>query len=760
MSSVHRSLFAQFAASIAPTPEVVVGADADDDNASTAPSNASSTASLFAGGTREIDVLLRSAKAAIDAKMAQWYERRSVYGFANQADIERTKREEEISKAEDVDQIRVEIGHDIHKWVTCAIKNLDQNEINDRQIRHRMAKYVDRQRKKLEEFGFLMERDASPEMIQWCTLPTADLIMEKVDGRRTSTPVDDLLEKQIDAADNNPQDALLLGSEAANLRPTIPALPRLTSPHAYNAIQEMAQQMEDERKEQEEIVRKQKQQMEEMKEKIDAEVKRKKIQQQKAQKQAQAQAQAQAFNENQRRQEEEAHVRELQQQLALSRKQFEEMRSENERMLERMRDSLQQQIIDSEPNDDFQPVLNRSQKRKTPPKSVRPPRQSRNPFAQEVNDLADIINDPTLPKYAVNAAMDLHHQRRINHLVNDPVTAAISEESTMRRKMMAIQRLAESRPAKKVVSGDPLSYRNLMARFDIAVKDEALDDTQRLFELAHWFEGSVSAMIETYASFPDASAAYQQVRAELDKVFGARCDSVVPIIRQLSSGSVIKDGDHAAHLELFTQLVSADATATTLKQRQLLDRFDYCGIIIEKRLPHLAERWWRRDQEQEMRTGKGFGFDDLKDFVSNATRICAKRENVRNAGVVKSNATDARPSYADATRESPPKQQHSASCKACGSEGHDTVKCPNLINLSYDEKSAHIRQRKICYGCLLPGHTQRRCSEPPTCGKCGKLGHNELFCGWRPQPAASAPAEAATDVPTPLVDLNLSSASE
>ena len=280
MSSVHRSLFAQFAASIAPTPEVVVGADADDDNASTAPSNASSTASLFAGGTREIDVLLRSAKAAIDAKMAQWYERRSVYGFANQADIERTKREEEISKAEDVDQIRVEIGHDIHKWVTCAIKNLDQNEINDRQIRHRMAKYVDRQRKKLEEFSFLMERDASPEMIQWCTLPTADLIMEKVDGRRTSTPVDDLLEKQIDAADNNPQDALLLGSEAANLRPTIPALPRSTSPHAYNAIQEMAQQMEDERKEQEEIVRKQKQQMEEMKEKIDAEVKRKKIQQQ------------------------------------------------------------------------------------------------------------------------------------------------------------------------------------------------------------------------------------------------------------------------------------------------------------------------------------------------------------------------------------------------------------------------------------------------------------------------------------------------
>ena len=164
MSSVHRSLFAQFAASAAHISENVT--DADDDNASMAPSNSSSTASLFAGGTREIDVVLRSAKATIDANMAQWYERRSVYGFANQADIERTNKEEEISKAEDVDQLKVTIGHGIHKWVNHAVKNLDIEDINDRQIRHRMAKYVDRQRAKMDQFGFLMERDASEEMRQ------------------------------------------------------------------------------------------------------------------------------------------------------------------------------------------------------------------------------------------------------------------------------------------------------------------------------------------------------------------------------------------------------------------------------------------------------------------------------------------------------------------------------------------------------------------------------------------------------------------
>ena len=41
---------------------------------------------------------------------------------------------------------------------------------------------------------------------------------------------------------------------------------------------------------------------------------------------------------------------------------------------------------------------------------------------REVDDLTRIIKDPTLPKYAVNMALDLHQRRCANLLVNDPVT--------------------------------------------------------------------------------------------------------------------------------------------------------------------------------------------------------------------------------------------------------------------------------------------------------------------------------------------------
>ena len=64
-----------------------------EDTASLAPSNIGSTVSIFNGGTREIDVFLRTTRAAIDANMTQWYEKRKSLGDTNQAAIQATKDE-------------------------------------------------------------------------------------------------------------------------------------------------------------------------------------------------------------------------------------------------------------------------------------------------------------------------------------------------------------------------------------------------------------------------------------------------------------------------------------------------------------------------------------------------------------------------------------------------------------------------------------------------------------------------------------------
>ena len=115
-SKVHRSLHAQFTASAEASaasgsvhvPEVHVNGamETGDDAASTAPSNISSTVSLFAGGTREVDVYLRSTRTGIDANMAQWLEKRIAFGERSQDQIVTTHNEELIQRAEDIETAR------------------------------------------------------------------------------------------------------------------------------------------------------------------------------------------------------------------------------------------------------------------------------------------------------------------------------------------------------------------------------------------------------------------------------------------------------------------------------------------------------------------------------------------------------------------------------------------------------------------------------------------------------------------------------
>ena len=61
------------------------------------------------------------------------------------------------SDLEDIDALRVIIGNDLITWAMHATTKLSVKDYGDRQIRHRIAKYVDRHRAKVEKYGFIME---------------------------------------------------------------------------------------------------------------------------------------------------------------------------------------------------------------------------------------------------------------------------------------------------------------------------------------------------------------------------------------------------------------------------------------------------------------------------------------------------------------------------------------------------------------------------------------------------------------------------
>ena len=185
-----RSLSQQLEAAAAaqPTPggshqvhEVVVGAVAplpNDDNVSMI-SGASSAASNFAGGDRKIDVYLRETRVIIDAEMRAWRTKVQVFAGRKQADLEALENEEAITAAEDCDQLVRSMGKNLRTWIMTACDNLTTTEPLDKEIRCRIARYVDRKRATFAKIGFIMDKDAAKnlEWQQTCIWPTENYIL-------------------------------------------------------------------------------------------------------------------------------------------------------------------------------------------------------------------------------------------------------------------------------------------------------------------------------------------------------------------------------------------------------------------------------------------------------------------------------------------------------------------------------------------------------------------------------------------------------
>ena len=123
----------------------------------------------------------------------------------------------------------------------------------------------------------------------------------------------------------------------------------------------------------------------------------------------------------------------------------------------------------------------------------------------------------------------------------------------------------------------------------MAIATEGMDARMKVLKLQYWFAGHAGEVVECYASYRDAELGYATARSQLDALFGGNCDSVVPLIRQISQGKQIAEGDYDGHMMLFTSLIKAEATAKQINQEEQLNRRDYIGKIAEGRVKHIAK---------------------------------------------------------------------------------------------------------------------------------------------------------------------------
>lgn len=95
------------------------------------------------------------------------------------------------------------------------------------------------------------------------------------------------------------------------------------------------------------------------------------------------------------------------------------------------------------------------------------------------------------------------------------------------------------------------------------------------------------------------------------------------------------------------------------------------------------------------------GLTDLSDFVNSSvtSRSTRLKSSVNNVSAVK--------------------------CVNCNG-GHNLSKWEDFLAKSVEQRSAIVRQKKLCFNCLRPGHFTSKCKTSARCRHCGNTHHSVL----------------------------------
>ena len=325
------------------------------------------------------------------------------------------------------------------------------------------------------------------------------------------------------------------------------------------------------------------------------------------------------------------------------------------------------------------------------------------------------------------------------------------EDTYVRCKQMHIEQMRSARPKKLFSIGNPTEFSLHMNAFVHATRHATITDEDRMDEMCHWFDGEAAKVVRLHQINPDHEQAYKEAIQELNVLFRETQDTFGTTVRTITRGKALDIDSHIEHLDLYTQLREAQSIVGRAggAASDEFNRRDIIREILNARLPHLADRYWRQDEESTRLMGKPWAFNELlSELLAWIHILRAKNPEGYQSNGMKTSiaAVTAAPepspnqSYANRLAHSPPKMQQNVACNECGCM-HETATCNVLLAMSTEQRLEALTKRGLCYHCLNPGHRASVCNQRPICGFCGRkhatMLHDRKFESPRKSSAAA-----------------------
>ena len=155
------------------------------------------------------------------------------------------------------------------------------------------------------------------------------------------------------------------------------------------------------------------------------------------------------------------------------------------------------------------------------------------------------------------------------------------------------------------------------------------------------------------------------------------CRNNIPnLFNNIVAGLEIQSSDHKRHFHLASTLQKAKKIAHTCGELYHCERKELLQDIINKRVPHLADKFWEKHHEATLR-GISFSFDNLVNMVQTWAIIQQSKgvEEIPAATMYNSRAPTL---YNDAPTSGEQRPQSTERCNVC-SGTHVKEECHQLL---------------------------------------------------------------------------------
>ncbi|XP_077971754.1 uncharacterized protein LOC144425871 [Styela clava] len=276
-----------------------------------------------------------------------------------------------------------------------------------------------------------------------------------------------------------------------------------------------------------------------------------------------------------------------------------------------------------------------------------------------------------------------------------------------------------------VFDGNVLKYPEFVREFNNYIGSCKLDTATKLNYLISHCTGEAKEAIKSCGNLPSEEG-YNLARNILHRNYGQTHLIIDAHLNLLCEGPAIKVNDIEAWDKLLTQARSTFITFSQFGIRANLDDLTVLRKIV-KRFP--SQHLWKFANLANDRYNAGdlVNFDTLLSFmesVSNVNRSgfgklareSQRKKKVDDLGGTRSNrkVSSFLISEENSSKDIPKRKSHELKCTMCDGS-HRLWNCAKFKEKEVSFRHRFVRQKNICFNCLIPGHWTSRCQSKIHC---------------------------------------------